>query len=103
MLQSRSLTMAIAGTGDDGNRHDPGAPPRDLRRARAGEQSWRNPARVNGSPLGELEFDAPVAGPRFVVSSLVERLEFAKTSRSQAVGLDSFADQILRHRDGPRG
>ena len=39
----------------------------------------------------------------FVVSSLIERLEFAKTRRSQAVGLDPFADQILHHRDRPRG
>ena len=62
------------------------------------EQS-RLSARVKGLPLGELELDAPVAGPRFFVSSLVKRLEFAETSGGQSIGLDSLADQILHHRD----
>jgi hypothetical protein len=90
--------MAIAGKGDDSNRNAPGAPRRDLRGS-SGENSPGYPARVKGSPLGELELDAPIAGPRFFVGPLVERLEFAETSGGQAVGLDSLADQILHHRD----
>ena len=51
----------------------------------------------------QLEFDAPVAGARLFVIPLVDRLEFAETSRGQAVGLHPLADQILHHRDGARG
>ena len=61
------------------------------------------PREFNGSPLGELEFDAPVAGARFFVSPLVERLEFAETSCGQAVRLHPLADQVLRHRDSACG